>query len=286
MKLKETAIVIILVLSSLLLSCSSAKVEKENHIHALAFDPSEPGTFYAGTHYYLEKHTPSGPVEEVGPYGNDYMGFVISKDGTFYSSGHSLQIPNIGIRKSTDKGKTWEILAYEGLDFHDMAVSYADPNLIYAWSTPPENKLLVSKDAGKTWSDVSASFPAALYSLAADHQQPHRVYAGSLTGLSISDNFGRTWNKNNILANMTVLAIADDPAGEGKMYLSTYQRGILLTEDDGKNWQEMNGGLDFSKEPLLILTIDPNTKEVYGVTRDDSIYKYEGDSWTKMKEGE
>ena len=112
-------------------------VEDKNHIHALAFDLTQPGVMYVATHYYLEKiDLQTGRREQLGKYGDDYMGFVIAGDGMFYASGHSPQVANVGIRKSADKGKTWETLAYEGYDFHDMTVSSAtDIQNVYAWST-------------------------------------------------------------------------------------------------------------------------------------------------------
>jgi len=258
------------------------KAEEENHFHALAFDPTEPGVLYLATHHFLERHQD----QKVTQLGNDdYMGFVVAKDGTFYSSGHSSQIPNVGIRKSTDKGESWQTLAYQGLDFHDMAVTYANPEIIYAWSTPPEKLLVISRNGGQDWNEIDTDLQQDLYALAADHQQENKLYAGSLLGLFVSEDYGKTWKEIENMRNTTILAIADDPITAGTIYLSTFSRGILQTIDGGNSWTEINAGLPASSEnPLLFLMVNPqNTTEVVGFTRDSEIFKYNGKRWDTME---
>lgn len=276
--------IVVLVLAVILLISCSPRIEKENHLHALAFDPTDPGVIYVATHYFLEKYI-DGNGEQIGIYGDDFMGFSIAKDGTFYSSGHSPAIPNVGIRKSTDKGKSWQILRYEGLDFHDLTVSYANPKVIYAWSTPPEDMLVVSKDGGQRWEEVDTDFQQNLFSLAADHQQENELYAGTLLGLFASEDYGKTWKEAKELKNTAIFSIADDPATAGVMYISTHNRGILRTNDGGNSWEEMDSGLPAPQEnPLLFLTVNPhNTTEVFGFTKHSEIFKYDGEEWKKIE---
>lgn len=276
--------IVILVLVCLLPLACSPKIEQENHLHALAFDPLEPGALYVATHYFLEKHADRNK-ERIGIYGDDFMGFSIAKDGTFYSSGHSPSIPNVGIRNSIDKGGSWQSLGYEGLDFHDLAISYANSNVVYAWSTPPEKVLVVSKDAGEEWEEVKTYFQQVLLALAADHQQENTLYAGTLSGLFSSQDYGKTWEEAEELKKAAIFAIADDPATAGVMYISTHNRGILKTTDRGIAWQEMNLGLPAPTEnPLLFLTVNPhNTTEVFGITKHSEIFKYTGEEWRKVE---
>lgn len=278
--------VILILATFFLLACSPVRVEKENHIHALAFDPTQPEVMYVATHYFLEKYT-SGNKEQLGQYGDDFMGFSIAKDGIFYSSGHSPSVPNVGIRKSTDKGKNWQILKYQGLDFHDMTVSYANPNVIYAWSTPPENVQVVSKDAGEQWEEVGTDFQQVIFALAADHQQENKLYAGTLLGLFISEDYGKTWKETAQLRNTAIFAIADDPITAGITYISTHNQGILRTADGGNSWQKMNQGLPaLGDNPLLFLMVNPaNAVEVFGFTKHSEIFKYDGEKWKNIELG-
>lgn len=273
---------IITLLSIALISCQPLeKKENQNHIHSVAFDPTEEGVLYLGTHYFLEKYTGT-QKEQIGRYGDDFMGFVIAQDGSFYSSGHSPTVRNVGIRKSTDKGQTWTTLAYEGLDFHDMASSYADPNVVYAWSTPPPF-LTISTDGGKTWNEKGNTLGKDLYALAADHQNAAILYAGTLFGLFISEDQGKMWQEVLPLVNYPILAVADDPKKEGVTYVSTYNNGILKTTDNGITWSEMNNGLPRGKENAVgILTVNPhNASEVWGATAHGQIYQYGGSLWEK-----
>lgn len=264
----------------LLLACQPP-VEKEDHIHSIVFDPTAPGVFSIGTHYVLQ-HYQGTTMKPVGPGGNDYMGLIQASDGVLYSSGHSPTVRNVGIRKSTDGGNSWTTLAYEGLDFHDMAVSYANSEIIYAWSTPPEPFLTVSEDGGKTWIEKGDTLKKDLYALAADHQNADILYAGTLFGLFISQDAGQTWEMVPSVKNIPILAIADDPTEERILYLST-PTTILRTTDDGLTWEEMREGLPPGKSgTLALLAVDPfRSKEILGATAHGEVYRFNGSVWEK-----
>ena len=265
----------------LLVSCTPKNIEEKNHMHSISFDPTEPGFMYVATHYYLEKvNLQTKMKEQVGRYGDDYMGFVVAADGTFYSSGHSPDVPNVGIRKSMDKGKRWKTLAYEGYDFHDITTGV---KVIYAWSTPPEEFLAVSSDDGENWARVSAvnKIRGSIFVLEADKQQPDKVYAGSLFGLFVSEDTGKSWLQNENVKNIAVVAIADDPRNEWKVTLATAEK-ILQTQDGGKTWDDISGKFDQKEEVIIFLTTDPATEKIYGVTKHSKIYAFDNQEWKEF----
>ncbi len=225
----------------------------------------------------------TGKKERLGKYGDDFMGFVIGPDGTFYASGHSPQVANVGIRKSTDKGKTWETLAYEGYDFHDMTVSSAaDTQKVYAWSTSPKVFLTVSDDEGSSWNEVAQKQEiGTIYVVEADKQQQETLYAGNLYGLHVSNDGGSTWIQEAALANIPVIAITDDPVQEGKVTIATAET-ILQSTDAGKTWQELNGGFSQKEEVIIFLTTDPTTEKMYGVTKHSKVYVFEEQKWKEL----
>ncbi|HLD18567.1 MAG TPA: sialidase family protein [Candidatus Nanoarchaeia archaeon] len=253
--------------------------EEENHIHAIAFDPAEPGVYYIATHTILIKH---GEIaEDIGDYGTDYMGFTIASDGVFYSSGHSNGI-ELGFRKSSDKGLSWETIAYEGEDFHDIVTSYADPNVIYAWDTPPHSFLTVSTDGGNTWAERNTTgIIKSFFGLGADHQNPDRVYAATLYGVMVSNDFGENWESLESLENTPTVVVVDDPQTSGVMYVSTNKKGLLKTEDDGKSWVDFNEGLPSASENIVVfMAINPyNSSDIFALLKHGGIYRYDGKRW-------
>ncbi len=270
---------------------SESLIEEENHIHTIAFDPSQAGVMYLATHYYLKKvNMENKEEEEIGKYGNDYMGFLITSNGKFYSSGHSKEIPNVGIRVSQDKGKSWQTLAYEGYDFHEMATSYADPQTLYALSTPPEEFLAISKDGGVTWkglydnedNEEMQGLRGSIFALEADKQKPERLYAGTLFGLFISENGGKNWTSEKTLQNIPIIAITDHPLDESKIILATPDQ-ILQSRDGGNTWQEITFAFNQKEELIVFLSSDPATGKIYGVTKHSKIYVFEeGKEWEEF----
>lgn len=253
---------------------------EEEHIHAIAFDPTESGVYYFATHHVLIKH--GKEVKEVGEYGTDYMGFTIASDGTFYSSGHSREVEDLGFRKSVDKGLSWQTIAYEGEDFHDIVTPYADPNVIYAWDTPPHSFLTVSRDGGKTWSERNTTgIVKSFFGLGVDHQEPGTAYAATLYGVYVSKDYGVTWEPIKSLENIPTVVVADDPKYPGVMYVSTSKQGLLKTEDNGLTWKDYNDGLPNASEDIVVLiSINPvNSSDIFALLKHGDVYMYKGNKW-------
>src|SRR3546814_16276326 len=83
-----------------------------------------------------------------------------SDPDVFYASGHPAGGGNLGFIASEDGGQTWEQVAEganEPVDFHAMAVSAADPSVIYVLHLD----VPVSHHSSKTW-EVCAPLPATL----------------------------------------------------------------------------------------------------------------------------
>lgn len=280
---------LLIVFALFLASCSPEKfIDENNHIHSLAFDPTEPGVMYIATHYYLEKmNLETGAKEQIGEYGQDYMGFVIASDGTFYSSGHSLDVPNVGIRKSTDKGKTWTTLAYEEVDFHDITVSYANPKMIYAWSTPPEPFLTVSRNGGESWEKVvPQGLPGEIISLAANHRNNTIVYAGTLYGLFVSEDEGKNWKKEESVGTVPVISIAAYPISEHELTIATPEV-VMRSLKERTIWKNLE--FQQKEEIMVFLIVYPTLigpHGVYGVTKHGKIYhheeRYGGQDWNEI----
>jgi photosystem II stability/assembly factor-like uncharacterized protein len=155
-------------------------------------------TLYLATHNGLFKKE-SDIWKQVGNDKSDLMGFSISsKEGIMYSSGHpSAMNGNLGFRISTDNGNSWTMISKvkdSPVDFHAMTASTAQDGLVYG-SPGGGSELFVTSDEGISWKSLTP--PDRIVSLAADPLNPDTVYAGTVSGLYVSDNKGQQWQKIN-----------------------------------------------------------------------------------------
>ena len=213
------------------------------HIHGMAVDPQNPDALYLGTHGMLVKVIKKTQWVRVGRAGYDLMGFNIhpTQPGTLITSGHpgpGDPRPNpLGLEVSRDGGQTWTPLSMEGLaDFHAMAVSPADPQVIYAWNVSGRAGFYKSTDGGATWTLLPVPI-RQVYALAALPDNPSRVVAGTDAGLLRSSDGGITWTAGT-LVNVPVTAVAVHPAQSQiwYAYAAPPGAGLMRSSDGGTTW--------------------------------------------------
>jgi hypothetical protein len=203
------------------------------------------GTLYLATHNGLFKKANSG-WELVGNDNSDLMGFVLSpvREGVIYSSGHPPTGGNLGFRKSTDGGQTWQTISSVTspmpVDFHAMDASAADENLIYG-SPGGGNDIYVTHDEGKIWEKLSP--PARVISLAVHPSNANVVYAGTTDGLFVSSDQGRSWSSVNadlLEGAVTGLGFSGNIS---YAYLAPEQGDgyIIKSSDSGQTWAKTDG---------------------------------------------
>lgn len=133
---------------------------------------------------------------------NDYMGYSAVKEG-FYSSGHpgqgsKLKNP-LGIVKSTDNGKTIDIIDFHGeVDFHALSVGYETEDM-YVFVPEPNSKMkesgfYYSDDQAKSWKQMKmqgiTGTPTAMI---AHPSEKGTIAIGTDQGLYISNNYGESF---------------------------------------------------------------------------------------------
>lgn len=144
-----------------------------------------------GTHRGVWLQTNSQDPVRVGDSRFDVMGLAKFGSG-LVASGHpgetDEQVGNIGLRGSTDQGRTWENISLSGqVDFHRLTTS---GQTIMGLSSA-DGALLVSTDGGETW--IALPNPN-IYDLALDPNDSLTIVGTTETGPILSSDGGKTFS--------------------------------------------------------------------------------------------
>ena len=201
-----------------------------------------------------------------------------------------------GVYKTTDGGVTWQhVLKGANLSTGcaSLSIDQQNPDVVYAamwdfrrkgWTfrsggesptSPSGSALMVSRDAGRTWSEVTpeanAGFPKKPYGRIAVNVAPSdskRVYAfveSPASALYVSDDGGKTWSERDksqwmvwrpfYFARMTV-----DPNNPDRIYKD--DGNLILSEDAGRSFSVV-GGFNGMHGDLHDVWVNPkNSKHV------------------------
>jgi photosystem II stability/assembly factor-like uncharacterized protein len=254
-------------------------------IHGLAVDPNDPKVLYVGTHHGLIRGVERDGTwgwALVGNYRADFMGFSMHPDGkTFYASGHKVpDAPLMGVARSDDGGFSWKIIALRGrVDFHAMAISRANPNVLYGWYYG-DRRLYRSADGGYTWRNPAARSLSDVVALATDPADENIVWAATQRGLHRSTDGSESFELMSF-GGTSVITVAVDPQNAQVLYVSL-ESGLQKSTDGGQNWKSVGD----AGETIGHLAVDPtNPTVLYAATYSAAIYKSTdgGMSWRQIK---
>ena len=222
-------------------------------------------------------------------------------DAPFLISPHdhnTLYIGSQHVHRTTDGGQTWQVISPDltlndrsrmgssgGLTPDNIGVEYA--GVVYAIAESPKERGLiwagtndglvqVTRDAGKTWTNITGNLPnlpawgsvrciapsrydAATAYLTVDfHQVNNRdPFAYKTT------DYGQTFKAitNGIPKSMLSYAhwIYEDPVRRGLLYLGT-ENAIYVSFDDGENWQPLQN--DLPHAPVYGITVQEHFNDL------------------------
>ncbi|MEP6685378.1 MAG: sialidase [Verrucomicrobiota bacterium] len=226
--------------------------------------------------------------------------------------------PDRGLYKTTDGGKTWN-LVLKGANLSTGASTVAldpnDPNVVFAgmwdfrrrgWTfrsggdgpdKPSASGLFRSPDGGATWTEITAEnnkgFPKKPYgriAVAIAPSNAKRVYAfveGIDSALFVSDDGGATWDKRDksnwmVWRPFYFANLIVDPKNPDRLFKT--DGPLIMSEDAGKSFAVV-GGFQGAHGDLHAVWIDPtNTQTV--VAGDDGGIWYSHNSGSKWWKGE
>jgi hypothetical protein len=165
-----------------------------HHIHGLGV-AAENDTLYVATHSGLFKAAAGQTrVERIGDSAQDIMGFSVVAADRFIGSGHP------------------------------------DPN---DSNSPPNLGLIVSRDGGETWNNISLLGEADFHVLRSSGERIYG-YDGTQARLMVSRDGGRKWSQRRPPAAMYDVAI--HPRSAERILTST-ERGVFSSANGGKGWR-------------------------------------------------
>jgi len=222
-------------------------------------------------------------------------------DAPFHISPHdhnTLYIGSQHVHRTTDGGQTWQVISPDltlndrsrmgssgGLTPDNIGVEYA--GTVYAiaesakergliWVGTNDGLVQVTRDAGKTWTNVTKNLPnlppwGSIRSIAPSRYDAATAYLTvDFHQMNSRDPFvykttdyGKTFKAitNGIPKSMLSYAhwIYEDPVRHGLLYLGT-ENAIYVSFDDGENWQPLQN--DLPHAPVYGITVQEHFSDL------------------------
>ncbi|MBI1803759.1 MAG: glycosyl hydrolase [Ignavibacteriae bacterium] len=280
-------------------------------------DPRDPNIVYAGSYdgYLTRYDRRTDQEQDISPWPDNPMGagakdtkyrfqwtypIVVSKHD------HSvLYVTANVVFKTTNEGMNWEVISpdltrndtsklgssggpitkdntsveYYGTIF-TFSESAVDRNVL--WAGSDDGLIHVSKDGGKTWTNVTPKGLPAWTMMSIIDASPHDAGTAYLAAnrYKLDDfhpyiyktiDYGKTWKKivGGIPEYEFTHVVREDPNKKGLLYAGT-ERGIYVSFDAGEHWQSLRLNLPIA--PVHDLAIQAREKDLVAATHGRSFW--------------
>jgi len=259
------------------------------NIDALATDPRNTSTMYAGTWWRAYKTIDAGKSWRLIRDGmiDDSDVFAVIVDPQ--NPEHIIASACRGIYESMSGGERWarvEGMPAESGRTRDIVQHPSVPSTIYVATT---EGFWMSVNSGKSWA-LTTQRNLEINSIAVHPDEPNRVFiATNNHGVMVSNDGGRnfTTTNDNFTSRLTY-SVTPDTQQPNRLYAATHNTAsgggfFFISPDGGRTWQPARN-LDFGRVRVFTVKqdpIDPNTMFLgtnLGIFR--SIDR--GNSWTHM----
>lgn len=166
---------------------------------------------------------------------SDFAGFSAARD-IWFASGHPGLKSNasdlLGLRRSTDGGKTWQTIGFAGeSDFHHLAAGYRS-GVLYLFNSSanagmPQPGIYRSSDLGARWHRAAAKgLKGEIARLAVHPDEPSTVAVGTSSGLYLSRDGAETFVR--LSGEQRIFSVTVEPSGAAIWYGTYNQRARLV----------------------------------------------------------
>lgn len=229
-------------------------------VTALAVDPSNASTIYAGTSQAGLWKSVNGGASWTSS-GAGYTGDIVTALVIDPSSPFILYVgSNVGVFKSINGGASWN-LKVGGLSdnrVQALVLDPANPNVLYVSVLGPNGGVHRSANGAEVWTPRALPVPSG--AAAALAVRGSDVYAGWTNVLFRSQNAGSSWSipYPDVLSG-SVVAIAAPP-GETDLVVGLSQRGIYRTvSSPAPDWRRGAGLSSLRISVLAVRAGEPQT---------------------------
>ena len=258
----------------------------DRSVAALAIDPKNPSTLYAGTDQGVFKTTNKGVswTALTLPFTAEIKSVAIDPTNpTTLYAGYIKATTSFGVLKSTNGGSSWtdtNAPSFPDNCGNALVVAPTVPVSVYVTCDNFNTgfaSLFKSTDTGSTWIRLERLPNVRLESFVVDSSTPTTVYAVTNDGLFKSTNSGEDWTLVSITGQaFRTHSIAGAPTTPSTLYVD----GTFRSTDGGVTWTGV-GLPNFIGPPLVVNPLRPTTLYAGGVS--GVVYTMDaGDSWTSL----
>jgi photosystem II stability/assembly factor-like uncharacterized protein len=256
----------------------------------IAPDPRDSRIVYAGSYDGLitRQDARTGQVRNITAWPDNPMGYGVEAmkyrfqwNYPILFSPHDPKLLYIGgnvVMKSTNEGQSWDVISGDltrndkskmgtsggpitqdntSVEYYCTIFSMMESAVAKGviWVGSDDGLVHVSRDAGKTWSNVTPKEMPEWMQINAIEASPHDAGTAYFAGTMYkSDDFrpylyktndsGKTWKKivNGIPAHAFTRVIREDPNRKGLLVAGT-EFGLFISYDDGENWRPFQNNL-------------------------------------------
>ncbi len=191
--------------------------------------------------------------------------------------------------RSRDAGQNWDLLDFPKRNLAEVTSLLVDPadsnHYLAGMISAEDGGLFESHDEGRSWMPVKAISKFGVRALTSAASKPTEFVAGTLQGVWLSEDSGKTWKRISDSENLEmqgITAVAIDSKDPDTIYAGTTHLP-WKTVDRGKTWESIHTGM-IDDSDVFSIFVDPANPSAVLASACSGIYSSDtrGDAWKKL----